>query len=207
MLSSSLIAFIGTAIVVVVTPGLDTAFVLRTAAAEGRRNGVCAAIGIGLGCLCWGGAAAFGLGALLAASPAAFALLKTAGAAYLLWLGIRLLARPRAAFEQAQPRSIVAASPGAGALKRGFATNILNPKVGVFYLTLLPQFVPAGAEAGWYSFGLASLHVFLATTWFTILATVTASARHLLRQPNAMPALDRITGGVFVAFGLHLALG
>lgn len=207
MISAGLVAFAGTAMVVVVTPGLDTAFVLRTAAAEGRRNGICAAIGIGLGCLCWGAAAAFGLGALLAASPATFAALKIAGAGYLLWLGIRLLTRPRLAFEKTEVGSVATGSPGVGALKRGFTTNILNPKVGVFYLTLLPQFVPLGVDAGWYSFGLAALHVCLATLWFTILATVTASAGHLLRKPNAVPTLDRVTGGVFVAFGLHLALG
>ena len=206
MISGTLMAFAGTAVIVVVTPGLDTAFVLRTAAAEGRGNGIRAAIGIGLGCLCWGAAAAFGLGALLAASPATFTLLKVAGAGYLLWLGIRLLARPRSALEKMGAGAVMA-DPTAGALRRGFTTNILNPKVGVFYLTLLPQFVPAGVDAGWYSFGLAALHVCLATIWFTVLATVTASARQLLRAPNAVSALDRITGGVFVAFGLHLALG
>lgn len=207
MISGHLLAFAGTAIVVVITPGLDTAFILRTAATEGRRSGIAAAIGIGFGCLCWGGAAAFGLGALLASSPTAFAALKSVGAAYLLWLGVKLLSRPRLAPREAASHTVPTAPASAGALRRAFATNILNPKVGVFYLTLLPQFVPPGVNAGWYSFGLAALHVSLATLWFTTLATLTASASHLLRKPDAVPVLDRITGGVFLAFGLHLVWG
>jgi threonine/homoserine/homoserine lactone efflux protein len=206
MITASLIAFLGTAVIVVVTPGLDTAFVLRTAAVGGRRAGVQAALGIGLGCLCWGAAASFGLGALIHSSPAAFAALKLVGAVYLLWLGLRMLMRPRADLAGEALAKIGADNAAYASMRRGFSTNVLNPKIGLFYVTLLPQFVPAGVATGWYAFGLALMHVTLAVSWFTILATMTASAAHLLRKPSVMPFLDRITGGVFVAFGLHLAL-
>src|SRR4051812_3063613 len=120
----ALFAFAAAAIVLTITPGLDTALILRTAAAEGARKALLAALGIGLGCLTWGAAAAFGLGALMAASQTAYTVLKWVGAAYLFYLGIGLLLRPRSAFR------IEAAAPQASGnwLLRGYLTNILNPK-------------------------------------------------------------------------------
>jgi threonine/homoserine/homoserine lactone efflux protein len=207
MISESLFAFVGTAAILTVTPGLDTAMVLRTAAAEGAKHGIAAAIGIGIGCLCWGSAAAFGLGALLAASPTAFTILKYAGAAYLAWLGVNLLLRPRQVIAAASAPRIDSTHSVLPALKRGFVTNILTPKVGLFYITLLPQFVPHGVSVAPYSFLLACTHVALAVTWFIALATMTGFIRPYLQRPGVLPTLDRLTGGVFVLFGLQLSLG
>ncbi|HSZ52262.1 MAG TPA: LysE family transporter, partial [Caulobacteraceae bacterium] len=126
-IAQSLIAFVLAAGLVTVTPGLDTALVLRAAASEGRKPGAWAAVGVGAGCLIWGGAVALGLTALLAASTAAYALLRWAGAAYLLYLGVQLLLKPRSALQ------IEAAPSAAGhPFRRGLLTNLLNPKVGVF---------------------------------------------------------------------------
>ncbi|HEY2480744.1 MAG TPA: LysE family transporter, partial [Caulobacteraceae bacterium] len=94
-LTQSLLAFVAAAAILTVTPGLDTALVLRTAAVGGAKRGAAAALGIGLGCLVWGASVALGLGALIAASHAAYTLLKLAGAAYLAWLGLNLLIKPR----------------------------------------------------------------------------------------------------------------
>jgi threonine/homoserine/homoserine lactone efflux protein len=198
--------YLVTAAVLTITPGLDTAMVLRTSAMQGARQGMFAAFGIGLGCLCWGSAAAFGLGAVLAASPTAFLILKLVGAGYLAWLGIGLLLHPRRSFEHAAA-PVATESDVRRAFLRGFATNILNPKVGIFYVTLLPQFVPQDAPPVPSALELAVAHVALAVAWFCALAAITGSVRPYLRRPRVLAVLDRVTGGVFLGFGLQLTLG
>jgi threonine/homoserine/homoserine lactone efflux protein len=196
----SLAAFTAAAAVLTVTPGVDTALVLRSAAAHGARAGAAAALGVCAGLFVWGAGAALGLGALLATSPRAFLALKWAGAAYLLFVGLRLIFRPRAAFGAAG-----AASGGAGAaLRRGFLTNVLNPKVGVFYATFLPQFIPAGADVARFSLLLAGIHAALALPWFGLLIGLTVPLGRWLRRAEVIRALDRLTGCVFVAFGARL---
>ena len=133
--------------ILTITPGVDTAMVLRAAGGQGPRAGAAAGLGVCAGLFVWGAAAAFGLGALLAASSAAFAALKWIGAAYLVFLGLQLMLRPRTQWS--------AGLGGAGSLgaafRRGFLTNVLNPKVGVFYATFLPQFIPAGVNVAAFS--------------------------------------------------------
>ena len=200
-IAQSLIAFVLAAGLVTVTPGLDTALVLRAAASEGRKPGAWAAVGVGAGCLIWGGAVALGLTALLAASTAAYALLRWAGAAYLLYLGVQLLLKPRSALQ------IEAAPSAAGhPFRRGLLTNLLNPKVGVFYVSFLPQFIPAGVNVPAWSFLLASIHVVLGLVWFALLIGAIDRARRWLAQARVIKTLDRLTGCVFVGFGLDLAL-
>ena len=199
-----LLAFIGTASILVITPGVDTAIVLRAATADGRRSAAMAAIGISLGCLLWGTAVSFGLGALLRASEMAYTAVKWAGAAYLVWLGGKLLLMPRSELNaDAGPDST---RSGAEMFWRGFLSNLLNPKVGVFYVTFLPQFVPMGADAVSYCFWLACLHVALTLAWFSVLIAATVPLRKFLRRPTAVKILDRLTAGVFVAFGVKLAV-
>lgn len=196
-----LLAFIAAASLLTVTPGVDTAIVLRTATLEGRRQAALAGAGICLGCLAWGVAVSLGLGALLQASELAYTVVKFTGAAYLIWLGSRLLFRPRASFDTG-----TGTSGGHGqAFWRGLLTNLLNPKIGVFYVTFLPQFVPLGADVAGYSFFLACLHVLLTLAWFAVLIAATIPLGKLLRRPALTRALDRVTGGVLVAFGVRLA--
>lgn len=199
-----LAAFVATAAVITITPGLDTAMVLRTAAVEGRRPAVLAGLGIALGCLVWGAAASAGLGVLLQASETAYTALKIAGAAYLAWLGFKLLAKPRSTFDALEGADM-APQAASGAFWRGLLTNLLNPKIGVFYLTFLPQFVPTGMTNPAYPFFLAVLHVLLTLVWFAVLIAATLPLAGLLRRPAAMRLLDRVTGAVFLAFGLRLA--
>lgn len=199
---SLLLAFVLAASILSLTPGVDTAMVLRSATVDGRRPAILAAIGIALGCVMWGAAVALGLGTLLRASYLAYTMVKIAGAAYLIWLGGKLLLKPRAVLRtEDQPP----APGGSRAFWRGFLTNLLNPKVGVFYVTFLPQFVPAGAPVAGYIFFLACIHVAITLAWFAALITATAPLGRFLRQPEAVRALDRITGLVFIAFGLKLA--
>ena len=202
-----LLAFLAAVTILTVTPGVDTAMVLRAATGGGTRPAIGASLGIALGCLAWGVVASLGLGAVLRASELAYTVVKMAGAAYLVWLGIKLLRKPRDSMDD--DRGVSAqdsrAVETAQMFCRGFITNILNPKIGVFYITFLPQFVPQGAQVAIYSFFLACLHVLLTLAWFTVLIAATVPLGRFLRQPRAIRILDRLTGGVFVAFGLKLA--
>ena len=201
----ALLAFTLAAGLLTLTPGLDTALVLRTAAVEGPKRAGFAALGIVAGCLAWGAAVALGLGALLQASALAFTVLKWAGAAYLVWLGIGLILKPRDKFE-------IETGPAASAegdtawLRRGFLTNLLNPKVGVFYISFLPQFLARGVPPGPFMFALAVIHALLGIAWFAVLIAATRPIAGALKQAAVVRWLDRLTGGVFLGFGLRLAL-
>lgn len=200
----ALIAFTLAAGLLTLTPGLDTALVIRTAAAEGPRRAAGAAIGIGLGCLIWGAAASFGVGALLTASQTAYTVLKWVGALYLAWTGLRMILKPREAFEPGETRA-VDVGPMA-ALRRGLLTNLLNPKVGIFYVSFLPQFMPLGVDPARFGLLLTTIHVVEGLLWFALLIAATVPIAGLLRLPVVVRWLDRTTGLVFVAFGLRLAL-
>ena len=201
----ALAAFSVAAALLTITPGLDTALVLRTAAVEGARRAGLAAIGVVAGCLAWGAAVALGLGVLLEASTLAFNVLKWAGAAYLVWLGLGLILKPRENFDVS-----ASAGPTAGGdfawMRRGFLTNLLNPKVGVFYVSFLPQFLPQGAPAGPFIFLLAALHGVMGLAWFAALIAATRPIAGVLQRAPVVRWLDRLTGGVFLAFGVRLAL-
>jgi threonine/homoserine/homoserine lactone efflux protein len=203
-IAQALIAFSIAAGLLTITPGLDTALVLRTAAVEGPRKAWLAAFGVCLGTLGWGAMVALGIGALIAASPVAFEMLKWAGAGYLVWLGVGLILKPRDRFDlgaaAAEPRS------NRAWLWRGALNNLLNPKAGVFYVSFLPQFVPQGVPAAPWMFMLAGLHDVLGLIWFAIIIGATRPVSGLLQKAHVVRWLDRITGGVFLGFGVRLAL-
>jgi threonine/homoserine/homoserine lactone efflux protein len=200
----ALLAFSVAAALLTVTPGLDTALVLRTAAVDGPKRAALAAVGIITGCLFWGAAVAFGLGVLLAASALAFTVLKWAGAAYLVWLGLNLILKPRDRFDPGT------AAPAGGDdfawMRRGLLTNLLNPKIGVFYVSFLPQFLPTGVPAGPFIFLLAALHGAISVFWFAGIIAATRPIAGALQKTTVVRWLDRLTGGVFLAFGVRLAL-
>ena len=193
-----LLAFILAASLLTLTPGVDTAMVLRACATGGKRPARAAAFGIALGCLLWGAAVALGLGALLRASPLAYDVVKYAGAAYLLVMGVKLLRHPRQLLGQGQDLH-------GQAFRRGLFTNLLNPKVGVFYVSFLPQFIPAGAALGADILCLVLIHVALSLVWFTVLIEAAARVRRGLQRPGVIAWLDRVAGGVFILFGFKLA--
>jgi threonine/homoserine/homoserine lactone efflux protein len=210
---TALLAFTAVAVVLTITPGLDTMLVLRTAIGAGPRVGLLAGLGIGLGCYVWGVATAVGLTALLAASELAFTILRIAGAAYLVWLGGRALwnARKRKATaagggEQAELDAAPPAGLGAlAAIRNGFLTNLLNPKIGVFYMTLLPQFVPPGRSVFWTTLALVTIHNVLGMLWFGLLASAARTMRHRLSRPNVKRRIEQLTGLAFLGFGVQLA--
>lgn len=200
--SVSLVTFTVAASALTITPGLDTALVLRTAMTGNSRSAALAGLGIALGCFCWSFLVALGLGALLAASQIAYTALRWIGAAYLVWTGYRMLRHPRSSFivEGWGDRGI--RSPfGMGAL-----TNLLNPKVGIFYVSFLPQFVPTGVSVGPYILLLGAIHASLGLIWFACLIVATRPIARVLRFPAAVRTCDRVTGALFLAFGAGLAL-
>jgi threonine/homoserine/homoserine lactone efflux protein len=199
--SGLLIAYIAAASLLTVTPGLDTALVLRTAVTRGARTAALTGAGIAAGCFGWAALVAFGLGAVLAASALAYTALRWIGAAYLLWLGYKMLRSPRRTF-------VTGAARGAGkhkAFPTGLLTNLLNPKVGVFYVSFLPQFVPAGVRVAPYMLLLGAIHAFLGLIWFACLIAATRPLARFLAKPSVVQMCDRLTGGMFVAFGVGLA--
>ncbi len=200
--SVSLAAFVAAAIVLTITPGLDTALVLRTALTGNSRAAALAGLGIALGCFCWASLVALGLGALLSASQLAYAVLRWIGAAYLVWTGYRMLRHPRRSFV-----ALGRADPGMRAsFRMGALTNLLNPKVGVFYVSFLPQFVPNSVSVAPYILLLGAIHALLGLIWFACLILATRPISRLLRRPATVRACDRVTGAIFVAFGAGLAL-
>ena len=201
-LETALIAFVAAASLLTITPGLDTRHGGARRRSRGPRTAALAGFGIIGGCLDWGAAVALGLGVLLAASSFAYLALKWAGAAYLAWLGIRLILQPRSQFDLG-----AAASAGRGNWwARGFLNNLLNPKIGVFYVSFLPQFTPAGYPAGPFIFLLAVIHAVLGALWFATLIAATSPLKRWLARQAVVRWIDRVTGAVFLGFGLRLRL-
>jgi threonine/homoserine/homoserine lactone efflux protein len=215
---SDLTSFAVVAGLLTIIPGLDTALVVRTTAAQGRRQGFAVAFGITTGCLIWGAAAAVGISALLVASRLAYDAVRAAGAIYLMWLGATMLWRTRGQRDTARhdpPRYGAASSrpaspsPAESAFRswfRGTTTNLLNPKIGAFYVAMLPQFIPAHASHLLAGLVLAGIHDAEGIIWFTLLISAVHFARQFLDSDRARKIMDRITGTVLIGFGVKLAL-
>jgi threonine/homoserine/homoserine lactone efflux protein len=198
----SLLAFTFAATLLTLTPGLDTALILRTAAVEGRKQAFKAALGINTGCLLWGAMVAFGLGALIAVSELAYNILKYCGAAYLCWLGLNMLLRPRGALTTGNE----AQTKAQNWFIKGMLGNVLNPKVGIFYVSFLPQFIPHGQPLIAWTFGLVMIHVVLGSCWSTVLISATRPLSSFLRKERVIRWMDRSTGMVFLLFATRLAM-
>ena len=189
---SHVFAFVGIALVVICTPGPDTALIVRNTLFGGRTNGVRTAAGVVTGLVTWTVAASAGVAALIAASHVLFTTLRIAGAAYLVWLGVQTLRGRHAATVEHRH---------GGGYRQGLLSNLGNPKVAIFFTSLLPQF---GADfGGMLAFGL--LFCTLGATWLTGYALAVARARRAMLRPRVQRVLDTITGLTLVAFGARLA--
>jgi threonine/homoserine/homoserine lactone efflux protein len=194
---TELLAFIGVAAVVIVTTGQDTALTIRNTLAGGRAAGFLTAVGVVAGQAVWAVAASLGVAALIVASEPAFVALKFAGAAYLVFLGGQaLLAAVRG---RAHGGEAVAVS--GRELRQGLLSNLGNPKMAVFFTSLLPQF--GGSFPALLGLGLLFCAMTLA--WLCAYAGVVARAGDALRRPRVRRTLDALTGGVLVALGVRLA--
>ena len=210
--SHALIAFLVASGLLTITPGLDTALILRTTAVAGEKRAIAAGLGVCLGLLTWGFSASVGLGALLNASRLAYNVLRVAGACYLVFLGCKMFSRSGLAFIQnpdldpTLARSPTRVDDPQRWFVRGLLTNLLNPKVGVFYVTFLPLFIPAGVSVVGFSMLLAGIHVIEGILWFAALIAAVRPLSHWLRKTRVAKTFDRIAGALFVGFGLRLLL-
>jgi threonine/homoserine/homoserine lactone efflux protein len=202
---SEFVAFLGVSAIVIATPGQDTALTIRNTLAGGRRAGIFTAVGVAAGQAVWTVAASAGLAALLVASEPAFRALRLVGAAYLVYLGGQALVsafRPTGA----DPRGRAAPPLRAGAaLRHGMLSNLGNPKMAVFFTSLLPQFVPGGDASFVALLGLGLLFCALTLGWLSLYAAAVARVGDVLRRPPIRRALDAVTGLVLVALGLRVA--
>ncbi|MFJ6378565.1 LysE family translocator [Kitasatospora sp. NPDC092039] len=212
--SSAIVSFAVVAGMLTVMPGLDTALVLRSAITLGRRRAFATALGILCGVLVWGVAAAVGATAVLTTSRLLYDVLRLAGAGYLAWLGIGMVLRTLKQRGRSGPGDAAGGSGDttaeatwARSWARGLGTSLLNPKNGVFYMAMLPQFIPDGAPHLLMGVVLAAVHDLEGLVWFSALIFGTHLVRRWLNRGSVQRAIDAVTGTVLVGFGIKLALG
>ena len=207
-MSGSLLSFVGISLLVIVTPGPDTALTIRNSLLGSRVGGIFTALGVASGQAIWALATSAGLASVLLASAAVFAAVKLAGAAYLVFLGLDALWH--ALKPQAQTRPLASTRPGSGlgpasAFRQGVVSNLANPKMAVFFMSLLPQFAPASGPSFAALAGLGALFAAMTLGWLSIYALAVARAGDFLRRPRIARWLAGITGAALVALGLKLA--
>jgi threonine/homoserine/homoserine lactone efflux protein len=199
--------FLSIAVLVIVTPGPDTALTVRNTLLGGRRGGIFTALGVVLGQAIWALATAAGLAALLAASEPAFVAVKYLGAAYLVFLGAQTLVGALRGVPAGAPSRLFAASRVAPplALRQGLVSNLTNPKMAAFFPSLLPQFATS-PDAGFSALlGLGLIFCSLTLGWLTAYAVAIARAGDALSRPRLRRALEGVTGAFLLALGLRLA--
>ena len=216
-----LFAFVGVAALLTLLPGADMALVTRNVLALGRRRTMFTIVGICAGCVIHATASALGISAILATSATAYNVVKTVGAGYLVWIGIQSIkaaSRPSPVAPSAikkprpvsksnwslTPKNEIDAGPRAAFLQ-GFLTNVLNPKVAIFYLTFLPQFISPGEPVLARSLLLASIHIAMGLLWLTAYAWFIDRLGAVLTRPTVKAWLERVTGGLLIALGARLA--
>jgi threonine/homoserine/homoserine lactone efflux protein len=189
-------------------PGPDTAIVIATAVNGGRRAAIRAAFGIAVGLLFWGAAASFGVAALLRASAEIYTVFRIVCVAYLLWLAIGAL---RSAFRR-QREGTVADEPHVRrrrlpwGFRQALLTAVMNPKLGVFFVVFLPQFVPEGTSTMAMTLLFGAIQATEALLWYLLIGSLAAVARRVLSRPRVRRVMDSVTAAVFVFFGARLAL-
>jgi RhtB (resistance to homoserine/threonine) family protein len=199
--------FIGVAAIVIVVPGPDTAVVTKNVLVHGRRTALGTSLGVSAGLSVWTLAAAAGVVSVLRASAVAFTVLKLIGALYLIWLGLQALrAAGRAAgHDQASPAAERSAMGALGGFRQGFLSDLANPKIGIFFTSLLPQFVDPGRPVLLPFMALGAVFVVMTAIWLFAYSFAAARMAKTLMRPRVKAALDRVTGIVLIAIGLRLA--
>jgi len=197
----ALLTFLAAAALIIVAPGPDTLLVTRNVFRRGRRGGLVTAAGTVTGLALWSVAAALGLSALLAASEVGYNVARVAGGLYLIWLGVQTLrshgTAPATATEAAP-------LPMHRAYLTGVLSNLLNPKIGVFFITFLPGFVPMGAPVGSTAALLGALFVVETALWLLVLVWLVGNGTGRLSRPGVRRWVDRVTGVVLIGFGVRV---
>ncbi len=216
LFDARILAFCAVVGVLTITPGADTMLVIRNTMRSGRRAGWLTTLGVNSGVLLHAVLSALGVSAILATSAVAFQVVKIAGALYLIWLGIKELYSTNQTEAKVQelknsgadpaPRPLVGRQAADRAYLEGFLTNILNPKVAIFYLAFLPQFISPGDPVLLKSVILALIHNVMGMAWLSVVALAVSRGRRFLAQGRARTILARISGAVLIGLGLRLAL-
>jgi threonine/homoserine/homoserine lactone efflux protein len=212
-MTAALPTFAVASTLLILAPGPDSLLVLRNTLRHGRRAGWVTASGTMSGLLAWAVAAAFGLSALLQVSDLGYNAVRLAGACYLLWLGVSSLwpcrgrpATPASVAEPAGPSDPAAGQAGwRRAYLNGLLSNLLNPKIGVFFIAFLPGFIPAAAPAPLFPLALGLWFIAETGAWLAALAWMAARGAGWLRRSTVQRWLERITGVALIGFGLRLA--
>jgi RhtB (resistance to homoserine/threonine) family protein len=201
------LVFIGVAAIVIIIPGPDTAVVTKNVLVHGRRAAMGTALGVGAGLAVWTIASAVGVVSLLRASAVAFTVLKLVGALYLVWLGVQALRAANRA--ESVDHLSLATGPAigvGGGLRQGFLTDLANPKIGIFFTSLLPQFVDPGRAILFPFLALGAVFVLMTILWLFGYCLVAARVADTLVRPRVRAAMDRFTGIVLIGVGLRLAV-
>jgi threonine/homoserine/homoserine lactone efflux protein len=196
--------FVTSGILLNLTPGQDTMYIVGRSISQGRRAGLLSVAGISSGTVVHTLAAAFGLSAILAASAQAYLAVKLAGAAYLVYLGVRMILDRSSTLTPGRFDS----EPAWTIFRAGFVTNLLNPKVALFFMAFLPQFVDPAASSKTLAFlFLGAVFIFNGTLWCLVLAFgASAMSRRLREAPSTIVLIRRATGALFVGLGVRLAV-
>ncbi len=206
---TAVLAFVPASALLVVAPGPDTLLVLRNSARGGRRAGLATAAGTITGLLVWAAAAALGLAALVRASEIGYSLVRWCGAAYLIFLGTQLLWRSRREQSAAPSAAPALAPPTRRRLAdylAGIGTNLFNPKVGVFFVSFLPVFIPKGAPVAATSLVLGGVFLAEGLLWLTTIVLLGDRLSVIIAAPRVRRRVERLTGLVMVGFGVRLAI-
>jgi threonine/homoserine/homoserine lactone efflux protein len=206
---TAVLAFVPAAALLVLAPGPDTLLVLRNSARRGRLAGLVTAAGTVTGLLVWATAAAVGLAALVRASQLGYDIVRIGGAVYLVGLGSRLLWHSRRAGPEDHGAAPEPAGDGRGigaGYLAGAATNLLNPKVGVFFVSFLPAFIPAGDSVALVSLLLGGVYLGLSAIWLSLVALLGDRLGATVGRPNVRKRAERLTGLVMIGFGVRLAI-
>ena len=194
-----IVSFAFASLILIALPGPDYALITRNALVGGRGAGIRTALGGAAGLTVHATAAALGLSALLAASPAAYTTLKFVGVAYLVYLGLKVLLTARSDDVGNPERT-------GHSFAQGFLSSALNVKVGIFFLTFLPQFLPTTGSTLSAALGLSGIFAAIYIAWFSGLVVLVGLVSDALRRPRVNAWIERVTGSVLVAFGIRLAM-
>ena len=201
---TSIPLFIIACVLLIILPGPDTAIVTKNTVVAGRKGGMQTMLGSCVGLSIHTIAAVAGLSAIIVKSAVAFTVLKYVGAAYLCYLGVRTLMNMRAKKTDVDEDLLVEAK-GSSYFKQGFITNVTNPKVAVFFLTFLPQFLAPGADAFWSFLVMGIIYTVLTFAWFFFYVVLLDKVRNFMKRPSTQASIEAITGVVLIGFGIKLA--
>lgn len=201
---SSILTFSILAALLVLIPGMDFALVLRYATTQSRKSAMVVMLGITSGLFVWGAFASLGISAILQTSQTAFNALKIAGVLYMCWMGVKFII---ASFKKAE---VVENEPKEIAQKttfiRGLLSNLLNPKAGVFYLSVLPQFIPVDSNHLLFGLALTGIHATITIVYFVALIFFINTLKGFFAKPSVVKYMERISGIAIIGFGTKLLL-